>query len=367
MTNVVFYGTIRHKPLLEVVVGDLSHLDLSDISLPGYAARRIAGEDYPVLVPEDGATETGLLVEGLTDADLSRIVYYDSAFGCALTELALEGTTALFFVSERRNLELADRWSLEIFEKTRAEMTCLAAREVMGYIGRKSPEQVNRMFPMIRARAASRLRAERAPRRGGRFEGHVEIEDRTREYADFFALDDMQLRHERFDGTMTERLGRAVFIAADAALVLPYDPVRDRVLLVEQLRMGPLARDDRQCWQFEPIAGRIDDVETPEHAVRREAREEAGLELGALHRVAEVYPTPGTSTEFYYLYVGIADLPDGAGGHGGLDAEHEDIRSHVIAFDALLELCDTAQAANAPLVMAAYWLARHRERLRGEA
>jgi nudix-type nucleoside diphosphatase (YffH/AdpP family) len=160
-------------------------------------------------------------------------------------------------------------------------------------------------------------------------------------------------------------LKRAVFIAGDAALVLPYDPVRDRVLLVEQLRVGPMARGDAQCWQFEPVAGRIDDLETPEEVVRREAMEEAGLELGALEMVARSYPTPGTSTEFFYLYVGLADLPQGTEGQGGLMSEAEDIRTHLFSFDALMQMCDAAEAANAPLVMAAYWLARHRERLRG--
>jgi 8-oxo-dGTP pyrophosphatase MutT (NUDIX family) len=95
--------------------------------------------------------------------------------------------------------------------------------------------------------------------------------------------------------------------------------------------------------------------------------EEAGLRLGALHEVAEVYCSPGNSSEFYYLYVGDADLPDDSAGIGGLDAEDEDIRSHILDFDAFMEMCDRFALANAPLLILAFWLARHRDRLRAAA
>jgi len=153
-------------------------------------------------------------------------------------------------------------------------------------------------------------------------------------------------------------------MATDATIVLPYDPVRDRVLLVEQFRVGPLARGDATQWQLEPIAGHIDAGETPRDAALREAQEEAGLTLHHLEKVAEVYATPGTSTEFYYIFLGLTDLPDDIIGIGGLTSEGEDIRSHLMAFDDLMGFVDRFSAANTPLVLSALWLARHRERLR---
>ena len=148
--------------------------------------------------------------------------------------------------------------------------------------------------------------------------------------------------------------------------MLPYDPVRDRVLLVEQIRMGPLARGDATCWQLEPIAGHIDPGETPQAAARREALEEAGITLGKLEPVANVYASPGNATEFFHIFVGLADLPDLITGTGGLASEGEDIRSHLMSFDELMALADAQALANAPLVASAYWLARHRERLRSD-
>ena len=78
------------------------------------------------------------------------------------------------------------------------------------------------------------------------------------------------LRAPLFGGGQSAPLLREVFVATDAALVLPYDPLRDRVLLVEQFRMGPYGRGDPRPFLLEPVAGRIDAGETPEEAARRE-------------------------------------------------------------------------------------------------
>jgi ADP-ribose pyrophosphatase len=218
----------------------------------------------------------------------------------------------------------------------------------------------------LRVEAASRVRAARAPVRGLRV-GSGEIEAGVAEpcHAGFFALDRWQLRHRRFDGGMSPWLTREVFVAGDAVTVLPYDPLRDRVLLIEQVRMGPLGRGDPLPWQLEAIAGRIDPGETPEAAARREAVEEAGLVLGALEKVAEYYPTPGAVAEYLYSYVALCDLPDGVAGVFGAEAEAEDIKGHLLSFDQLVEVMAAGEIGNAPLLLTVLWLQRERARLRG--
>ena len=197
--------------------------------------------------------------------------------------------------------------------------------------------------------------------------GDVEVTRHTEPYAQFFSVEEFDLRHRRFDGTMSEPMRRAVFVSGDAATVLPYDPVRDRVMLIEQFRAGPFGRGDPQPWMLEPIAGRIDPGETPEAAARREAVEEAGLTLGALVKVGQYYPSPGMLAEYLYSFVGLADLPDGSAGLGGLAEEHEDIRAHLVSFDRLMALVDSGEVQIAPLLVTIYWLAANRARLRAEA
>ena len=66
-----------------------------------------------------------------------------------------------------------------------------------------------------------------------------------------------------YDGTPNPEIRREAYLAFDAALVLPYDPARDLVLLIEQLRYGPLWRGDPEPYTFEPVAGLIDAGESP--------------------------------------------------------------------------------------------------------
>ena len=365
MRNLFFYGTLRHVPLLEIVLGrPVGSLKVSKDTLPHHLVSAVAEGPFPMIAMQAEAIAEGLLIEDLSQDDVARIDFYEGSFAYDLVAVTLaSGEQAEVYLPRPDQWSAQQPWSLENWETDWAEMSCHAAREVMGYFGNRTPAQVAAMFPMIRARAASQVRARGSLHGVRTLNGTAEIISKTRAYANFFALDDIKIRHDRFQGD-TQDIERAVFFGIDATILLPYDPVRDRVLLVEQFRVGPLARGDQSMWQLEPIAGLVDAGETPQQAALREAQEEAGLSVHAVEKVAEVYASPGTSAEFYYIYLGLADLPDDITGIGGLDTEGEDIRSHLLSFDELMTLVDTMQAANAPLVLAALWLARHRERLR---
>ena len=221
------------------------------------------------------------------------------------------------------------------------------------------------------ARAASGLRAlEEAAAQGLRRAATDADFDRGAvrvPFAGFFAVEDFDLIFRRFDGSMSRRVSREVLIGGDAVTVLPWDPARDRVLVVEQVRTGPMARGDANPWQLEPVAGRIDAGESPEQAARREAVEEAGLVLGRLEKVAEYYPTTSAFSEYLYSYVALCNLPDGSAGVFGLEAEAEDIRGHLVGFDDLVARMDAGELGNAPLILSVQWLWRHRDRLRAAA
>jgi nudix-type nucleoside diphosphatase (YffH/AdpP family) len=226
-------------------------------------------------------------------------------------------------------------------------------------LGQRTADEQRARLGSLRVEAASRLRArtvtdDRAVRVLGDRPAH----------AGFFGLRIIDLSHHRFDGGMSPRITREVFVSGDAVTVLPYDPVRDRVLLIEQFRAGPLGRGDGQPWQLEAVAGRIDPGETPEAAARREAVEEAGLQLGRLEPVASYYPSPGAVTEYLYSYVGLCDLADGVAGVFGAEAEAEDIRGHLLSFDGFMALLAEGRVTNAPLLLTALWLQRERGRLR---
>jgi len=374
MNNVFVYGTLRHVPLLATVIGrDAAKLDICKGLLPDHAVFAVKDQDFPILKPSGGHA-IGLFIGDLTDTEVERLRFYEGSYDYDLTDAVViveeNECPARVFESDNESWVSDGAWSLENWAQRFGDVTVLRAVEEMSYFGVRSRKDVDRMLPMIKARATAKLQAKRrndALSPCGMTAEDVSDVTLVRPYAEFFTLDEFDLTFRRYDGARSDMVKRAVFVATDAVIVLPYDPVLDRVLLIEQFRPGPFARGDNLPWQLEPIAGRLDADESPESCARREAQEEAGLELTALHEVANCYASPGCSTEFYNIYLGLADLPDGVVGVSGLEQEAEDIRSYVYSFDELMQMVDRMQVVNAPLVLAALWLARHRDRLRGTA
>ena len=91
----------------------------------------------------------------------------------------------------------------------------------------------------IRARAAQTAPA---TQRRVAVPGDVAVLTRAERFAGFFAVEEQGLRFRRFDGALSDPVNREAFVSGDAVTVLPYDPVRDRVLLIEQFRVGPHLR-----------------------------------------------------------------------------------------------------------------------------
>ena len=376
MINIFLYGTLRHPGLLELVSGkSWSALAPEPAHLDGYRVVWAEGHSFPLIEKSAGPGCDGLILRGIEGEVLQRLNHYELGFGYDLKEVSV-GTasgpeTAQVYFPRPGLWRAGAPWSLEDWVREFWPLTRHSAHEVMGYFGVLTGAEVAARYKMILTRAAANLIAEneRIPteRRSDMGRDAVELRAEKTDHAGYFLLKTLQFCHRRFDGAMSEEVHREVFIAGEAATVLPYDPQRDRVLLIEQFRMGPYARGDRHPWVLEPIAGRIDGFETAQSTARREAEEEAGLHLDRLEPIARFYGTPGYSTEMFHSFLGITDLPDSTAGPGGVADEHEDIRSHVLSFDDAMRLIDTGEANNGPLILSLLWLARERGRLRAAA
>ena len=190
----------------------------------------------------------------------------------------------------------------------------------------------------------------------------VEVVEREACFRGFYQLDRLHLRHRLFAGGMGKLINRELFVRHDAVCVLPYDPQRDCVVLIEQFRVGALDKS-LNPWLIELVAGLIDKDEQPEEVARREAVEEAGLELAELWPLTQYYPSPGGSDERVHLYVGRCDSR-GAGGVHGLEEEGEDIRVLVWSLDEALAALDDGRIDNAASIIALQWLALNRDKVR---
>ncbi len=197
----------------------------------------------------------------------------------------------------------------------------------------------------------------------------VEICSEQRVWNGRFPLDVVRFRHRRFDGASSGVKTWEVWRRGRAAAVLPYDPVADVVVLIEQFRLPALAAG------LDPVlvelpAGLCDDGETPEVTARRETAEEMGLAVGEMRRIGSFLLTPGGSDEVCELYAGRVQAPpvtgDGVAGHAGVAAENEDIRVRVWPADQAIEAALAGRLPNSVAAIGLLWLAVRREALRKE-
>ncbi|MDW6002972.1 ADP-ribose diphosphatase [Vibrio mangrovi] len=177
----------------------------------------------------------------------------------------------------------------------------------------------------------------------------------------FFKMVKYYFKYRKFEGGWSRVVEREMFVRGRAAAVLPYDPVHDQVILIEQIRVGAL--EHPHPWQFEIVAGILEENESSEELIRREAVEEAGLTIGRTVPVTSYYPSSGGCNEMIDIYVGEVDASKAQGVHG-LDGEDEDIRVHVVSREDAYHWVKTGRIENGASIIALQWLELNREELK---
>lgn len=181
-------------------------------------------------------------------------------------------------------------------------------------------------------------------------------------YQGYFRLERFELRHTLFRGGWGTPIVRERIERGDVVAVLPYDPLRDEVVLIEQFRVGAL-EDPDGAWLVEIVAGVAEEGESLDEVAAREVMEETGCRVGALLPVCRYYSSPGTTSERVHLYCARVDATGAEGVHG-LAEEGEDIRVFRVPAAVALEDLERGGVTSAIPLVALQWFAAHRERLR---
>jgi len=181
-------------------------------------------------------------------------------------------------------------------------------------------------------------------------------------YRGFFGLSGFKIKYELFAGGESTLLNRELLDRGQAAAVLPYDPVRDEVVLIEQFRIGAID-DPSGPWLIEIIAGLQEPGESAEELIHREAEEEAGCKVSNLIPIHRYYSSPGGSNEQIQIYFARTETT-GLGGVCGLDEEGEDIRVHVLSSEAVFEWLDQGRIDSALPIIALQWFRLNRDKIR---
>ena len=189
----------------------------------------------------------------------------------------------------------------------------------------------------------------------------VEIRSVKTAYKGFFELKTYSLTHKLIEGGWSGELNRECFVRPPAVAVLPYDPYNDKVVLIEQFRIGALDELEGP-WLMELVAGIVEPGETPERVAFRECEEEAGTEIMDLEFICDYLVSPGGSNEKLSLYCGGIDS-QGVGGVHGLQEEGEDIWVQVFEREEAWNAFQEGYINNANTVIALQWLQMNYQRL----
>lgn len=184
-----------------------------------------------------------------------------------------------------------------------------------------------------------------------------EIVEREVVYEGYFRVARYHIKYRLFNGGFSDVVTREVMERTHAAGVLPYDPVLDRVVLIEQFRPGAIS-NPQSPWLLEIVAGTLDH-QKPEVVAVREAQEEAGCEVLDLYPICEYFVSPGAYNEYFYLFCGRCDASN-AGGIHGLETENEDIRTFTVTVDEALVLLQEGKIKTSPAIISLQWLLLNR-------
>lgn len=184
-------------------------------------------------------------------------------------------------------------------------------------------------------------------------------------YKGYFSLLEYRFQYRKFDGTVSDVVTREILERGHAVVLLAYDKHRDNVVLIEQIRIAAIETENTP-WMLELIAGMIDHQgESIEDVARREAKEEAGIEVGRCKPIINYLASPGGLTEKLHILVGEVDSSLAKGIHG-LDEENEDIKVHVVSREQAYQWVEDGVINNAASIIALQWLQLNYSKLQTE-
>jgi nudix-type nucleoside diphosphatase (YffH/AdpP family) len=165
----------------------------------------------------------------------------------------------------------------------------------------------------------------------------------------------------RRDGSWQQRK-REIYDHGNSAVVLPYDPIRNTVLLTCQFRL-PIYLQDGVDRSIEACAGKLED-EKAETRIIEEIKEELGYRIEKVDRLFELYVSPAAIMEKIAFFTCAYSPADKVSEGGGLADEGEDIEVIETTLEQAAAMISGGEITDAKTVILVQFL---RDRIRAQS
>lgn len=138
--------------------------------------------------------------------------------------------------------------------------------------------------------------------------------------------------------------------------ILLYDRQKDKVVLIEQFRFGPI-NEALNPWLIEIIAGINDADESVDEIAIREVFEETGITVQKVFPMISYLVNPSTTNQkidLFYAFIDSTQLDENK--THGLISEGEDIKMHIMDLDTACKYIESGKINNSLTIIALLWL-----------
>lgn len=150
---------------------------------------------------------------------------------------------------------------------------------------------------------------------------------------------------------------REVYDRGNGACALLYNSTKEAVILIRQFRLPTYLNGNETGFLIEACAGKLNQGENPEEAIRREIEEETGHRVKQIEKVFESYMSPGSVTEVISMYLASYDESTYIHSGGGLAEEGENIEVLELPLNQALEWMHSGKIKDAKTIMLLQFLA----------
>lgn len=134
------YGTLQDLDVLDIVAGNEPFERLGVAWLKNHQARKLIGENYPVVVEKEGARLRGVVISSRSETFWKRVDFFEQDYLKKEVTVSLDDNEVECFIfSEEPGKDLSDEeWVFDVWHQQKQERIAYLdrCREFMGMFGK---------------------------------------------------------------------------------------------------------------------------------------------------------------------------------------------------------------------------------------